>query len=93
MAKKDKDAVTGNENAALSPEPDQEAPLQPSTVAEAEDPGRTALKETNIAYGEVLIISLDQNGNETGNPFKVSAGTYDRYYNDETKFRLKKNHE
>lgn len=79
--------------AGKSPAEEKPVVLQPSKVTEVEDPGKTIENAIQVGFGEVLLVSLDTNGQETGNSFKVSTSTYSKYYRDETKFRLKKNHE
>jgi imidazole glycerol phosphate synthase subunit HisF len=69
---------------------EQATPLSPSSITQAEDPGKNVIAGIRLNVGEVLLVSVDQNGTESGIPFKVNTNTYNRYYKDETKFRLKK---
>jgi hypothetical protein len=64
-------------------------PLVPASVTPAEDPAGKAKDDIKLKFGEVLLVSLTD-GQETGTPFRVSASTYERYYTNEAKFRLKK---
>lgn len=65
-------------------------PLMPTSAVPAPDPGMNEIDAYKLAYGEVLLASLRPDGSE-GIPFKVSTSTYQQYYQDETKFVVKKN--
>lgn len=71
------------------PEIEQLQPLIPVSIIQAEDPGIDKT-EVPLKPDEVLLVSLDLNGNESGIPFIVNTKTYQTYYGDDTKFRLKK---
>ena len=64
-------------------------PLAPASITPAEDPGKNAVNEIKLKFGEVALVGIDANGNE-GILFKVSDSTYRAYYSNENKFRVKK---
>jgi hypothetical protein len=47
-----------------------------------------AITHVPIPAGHVLLVALDDEGNEKGRPFHVAERGYLRIYNDPTKFKL-----
>jgi len=70
---------------------DEAIPIEPkpSTTVAAPDPATTKATEPKLNFGEVLLATINPDGSE-GTPFKVSTSTHKAYYQDETKFRVKK---
>jgi hypothetical protein len=66
--------------------------IEPVSIQPAEYPDKTMQDNIKLSFGEILICSIDSQGNE-GVPFKVSTSTFKRYYQDENKFRVKKNYQ
>ncbi|PUZ25021.1 hypothetical protein DCC81_11955 [Chitinophaga parva] len=73
-----------------APEQGSNEPLMPASATPAPDPVKDEIGSYKLAYGEILLASLKPDGSE-GIPFKVSTSTYQQYYQDTTKFVIKKN--
>jgi len=64
--------------------------LQPVSVTTAQVP-QTQLPEIEVPAGHVLVVALLPDGSEReGSEFFYPEKSYQRFYGDETKFRIKK---